>query len=216
MSEPNTSDLYLTQLLGQAKTILTGASDIETKVQFFDVLREFFDQSNAWQEWIDVTVIPDLLVYQLQPSSGRILRLWGVIDGNNVAQNAVMPIPGTLQFLYPYTDVQTLRAVVVKNVDGPLECFPPDFPEWLLPQYGLVLLDGMLGRMMAQPGQSWSDRQTAVFHLQRFRDGYCHARVATRLANAVGGQAWAYPQQFRASTQRGGISTFNVNPYPPR
>lgn len=214
MSEPNKADFYLTQLLGQAKVVLTGASDAEMRVQFFDVLREFFDNSNSWLENIGITVIPHLLDYQLQPLSGRIIRLNGVYDQNNVPQNAVMPVPGLLHFLYPYNDVLPMSAIVIKNVDGPLECFPPDFPEWLLPQYGVGLLDGILGRMMAQPGQSWADRATATYHLQRFRDCYCKARVATRLANTVGAQAWAYPQQFRASTQRGGVSTFNVNPSP--
>jgi len=214
MSTQEDCDLYLAQLLAQVGSILTGASDASVKAQFFDVLREFFDNSNAWLETINFVVVSNSLDYPLTPISGRILRLAGVVDQNNVQQNAVMAIPGIVHFLYPYTNTQPMTAMVVKNVDKPLECFPPDFPDWFLPAYGLGVQDGILGKMMAQPGNSWSDRATAMYHLQRFRDSMMHARVATRLANKVGGQAWAYPQQYRTTSQRGGVSTFNVNPAP--
>lgn len=205
-------DNYLTMLMGQARTILSGASDAELKVQLFDVLREFFDNSNAWLEDIGFTVIPDALDYQVSPVSGRILRLNGVVDQSNVPQQAVLILPETIRFLYSYSTVQPMTAVVVKNVTGPLECFPPVFPEWLLSTYGLGLLDGVLGRMMVQPQQPWSNQAAGIFHLQRFRDQMMHARVATRQMHTVGAQAWAFPQSFRTSSQRGGVSTFNVNP----
>ena len=205
-------DNYLVKFLGQAKVILTGASDAELRVQLFDVLQDFFDLSNAWQEAIRFTVVPTSLTYPLEPLSGRILRLSNVIDQNNVAQQAVMPVPGLVQFLYPYSNVQPMTAIVVKNVTDPLDCFPPDFPTWLLPSYGIGLLSGVLGNMMAQPGQSYSNPQMGMFHLQKFRDAAMHARVAMMRMNTIGAQAWAYPQQFRVTGQKGGVSTFNVNP----
>jgi hypothetical protein len=214
MSEMSKCDNDLFQLMAQAKFVLSGTTDAAVKVQFFYCLQEFFDNSNAWVEAIGFTVVPNLLDYQLDPISGRILRLLDTVDQNNVPQAATMPLPGTIHFLYPYSNPQPMTALVAKNVTDPLESFPPDFPDWILPQYGLGLLSGVLGNFMGQPGQSWSDRATATYHLVRFRDAMMHARVATKYQNKVGAQAWAYPGQFRTTTQRGGVSTFNVSPPP--
>jgi hypothetical protein len=212
MSKSSACDKYWQKLVGQANVILTGASDAELRVQLFDVLQEFFGDSNCWLETINFTVIPDTLEYPLMPLTGRTLRLLGVVDQNNVPQAAVMPSIGTVRFLYPYSNVQPMQATVVKNVDDPFGCYPPNIPDWVLPAYGVGLLSGLLGYMMLQPGQSYSNQTLASFHLARFRNTIAHARVAMMRANTVGSQAWAYPQQFRVSGQRGGVSTFNVNP----
>src|SRR3954469_18082810 len=105
MSETDECDSYWDQLLGQAVTSLAGASDVALKVQLFDVLQRFFDESNCWQEAIELTVIPDTLDYPIAPvGGGRILRLYSVVDQNNTPQVAVMPQIGTVRFGYPYTN----------------------------------------------------------------------------------------------------------------
>lgn len=214
MSDENKCDHDLDVLLGQANSILTGTSDAQLKVVFFQVLQEFFDESDCWLESIGITVIPNLVDYQIDPISGRILRLLEVLDQNNVAQSATMPVPGWVRFTYPYTNPQPMVAVVAKNVTGVLECFPPDFPEWFLSQYGLGVLAGVLGNFMIMPGNLWTDMNVGKYHLARFRNAIMHARVATRYQNKIGAQSWAYPQTFRTTTQRGGVSTFNVSPPP--
>jgi hypothetical protein len=210
MSRPHS--YYWDKLLGQANTALSGASDAGMRVQLYDTLEEFFDGSNCWQEAIHFTVIPDTLEYTLIPITGRILRLSNVIDQNNVAQPAVMPQIGTVHFLYPYTNTQPMTAIVVKTVTDPLMCFPPHIPEWVLPAHGLGILHGLLGGMMLQPGQSFSNQTLANYHLVKFRDAIAKARIATMRANTIGSQAWAFPQAFRVHGQRGGVSTSNVNP----
>jgi hypothetical protein len=213
MSKSNLAG-YWVKILGQADTALMGASQAAMQAQLFDVLDEFFNDSNCWQENIGITVIPGLLDYPLHPSTGRILRLYGVLDQNNVPQSAVMPVIGTVHFLYPYTNTQPMTAIVVKNVTDPLECVPPHIPDWVLPAHGQAILSGILGNMMLQPGQSYSNPTLAQFHLTRFRDKIARARVAMMRANTVGSQAWAYPQQFRVTGQKRGMSTYNVNPTP--
>jgi hypothetical protein len=212
MSKTREGDRYWAKLVGQANVSLTGASDAGLRAQLYETLEEFFDGSNCWQENISFTVLPDTLDYQLRPLTGRTLRLLHVLDQNNVPQQAVMPAIETVHFLYPYTNAQPMLAVVVKTVTDPLLCFPPHIPDWLLPTFGFKILDGVLGNMMLQPGASYSNPQLAQFHLARFRDAIAHARVAMMKANTIGAQAWAFPQQFRVSGQRGGVSTFNVHP----
>jgi hypothetical protein len=212
MMSSRDQDQYWSKLLGQASVPLTGASDAALRVQLFDVLQEFFDRSNCWQEAIGFTVIPDTLEYPLRPLTGRILRLYGVVDQNNVPQPAIMPVIGTVRFLFPYTNTQPMTAMVVKNVDDPFACYPPHIPEWVLPAHGLGILHGILGNMMLQPGMSYSNTALAQFHLAKFADAIAKARIAMSRANTVGSQNWAFPQQFRVSGQRRGFSTANVNP----
>jgi hypothetical protein len=207
---------YWAKLLGRAAVFLSGASSAQIRVQLFDVLDEFFNNSCCWLENIPVVVVPEVLDYPLTPVSGRIVRLVEVYDQNNVPQQAAMPEIGTVHFLYPFNQVQTMMASVVKTVTDPFNCSPPNVPEWLLPAYGLGILYGIVGHMMLHPGMSYSNPQMGNFYLQKFGDSINHAMVATTKMNKVGAQAWSFPQQFAVRGQRGGVSTYNVHPTPPR
>jgi hypothetical protein len=138
----------------------------------------------------------------------------GVYDQNRVPQAATMPEIGTLHFLYPYTNTQPMTAIVAKNVTDPLKCYPPYIPDWVLPNHGRGILAGILGDMMIQPGTSYFNPTLGNFQLRKFRDAISKARIATTKANTVGAQTWVYPQSFRTSSQKGGVSTFNVYPTP--
>ena len=215
MDEISECDRYWAKIIGQASVALAGASDVLLRVQLYDTLEEFFDGSNCWMESIKFIAVADTLDYQVYPvEGGRILRLDSVIDQNNVPQAALMPDVGVVRFLYPYTQTQPMTAHVVKTVTDPLKCFPPNIPEWVLPVHGLKILHGLIGNMMLVPGQSYSNPGLANFHLQKFNDGISGAYVASSKANTVGVQSWAFPQQFRVTGQRGGVSTFNVHPTP--
>ena len=210
----NEMERYWTIILGQAGSVLSGASDAQLRTQLFLVLDEFFDKSNCWQETFNLSVIANTLQYPIIPVVGKIVRLLAVIDQNNIPQAAVMPNIGMVQFLYPYSNTQPMTAIVVKTVADPLGCFPPNIPDWILPTHGRAILSGILGSMMIQPGTSYMNPTIGNFHLQRFKDMIAKARVAAMKMNTIGSQAWMFPQQFRTRTQRGGVSTFNVNPSP--
>jgi hypothetical protein len=205
---------YWAKLLGQARVALIGASDAQIRVQLYDTLEEFFDGSCCWTENIDLTVIPETLDYPLHVTQGRILRLVAVLNQHNLPENAVMPDIGTVHFLYPYTQTQPMTAIVVKTVTDPLLCYPPNIPEWILPKHGLTLLHGILGNMMMIPAQSYTNPQMAQFHLGKFNDGINGANVASTKMNTIGAQTWMFPQSHRSSSQRGGVSTYNVHPSP--
>lgn len=212
MSKSDESERYWAKLIGQANVILAGVSDAELRVQLFDVLLEFFNDTSCWVERVNFTVIPDCLEYPVHPLTGRTLRLQCVLDQNNVPQSAIMPTIGTVQFLYPYSNSQLVTALLVKTVTDPFQCFPPNIPDWVLPVHGLGILHGILGAMMMHPGQSYSNQQMGAFYSGKFRSAVTKARVAAMHANTTGAQAWAYPQAFSVRGQRGGVSTFNVHP----
>jgi hypothetical protein len=214
MAKKNEFQAYWGKLLGQAKVGLMGASDMQLKVQLFDVLSDFFDQSCCWSEAINFTVIPETLDYPLQVTQGRILRLEAVLNQHNHPEQAIMPDIGVVHFLYPYTQVQPMTAIVIKTVSDPLACYPPNIPDWVITKHHQVLLHGLLGHMMMIPAQSYSNPQLAQFYMQKFNDGTTGAYVAALKANTIGTQSWMFPQSHRTSSQRGGISTYNVHPSP--
>lgn len=214
MAKKNEFNAYWAKLIGQAQVMLLGVSKAQLKVQLFDTLDEFFDGSNCWLEGINFSVLPDTLDYPLRPVGGRIVRLAAVLDQHNMQQQALMPEIGTVRFLYPFNQVQPMTAIVVKTVTDPLCCYPPNIPDWILPKHGIAILHGIVGTMMMVPAQSYTNPQMAQFHLGKFSDGISGAFVASSKANTVGAQAWMFPQGFRSSSQRGGVSTYNVHPSP--
>jgi hypothetical protein len=214
MTKTKEFDAYWGKLIGSAKVYLMGASSRQLQVALFDVLNDFFDGSNCWTEAVNFTVIPEALDYPLRVTKGRIVRLEAVLDQHSTQQQAIMPDIGTVRFLYPYTQTQPMTAVVIKTITDPFECYPPNIPDWILPKHGLVLLHGLIGSMMMLPAQSYTNPEMAKFYLGKFSDGISGAMVAKDKANTMGAQTWAFPQSHRTSSQRGGISTYNVHPSP--
>lgn len=203
------------QLLNQLRIKLTGASDSGIKGEIFDVFREFFNDSSSWMEDIAVSINAGTLAYDLVPGDGgRIVRLAGVVDVNNIPQPALMPVMGQLLLQYAQNSAQTWTATVVKSVSLPtLKDQFPSVPDWVLPVFGEAIISGVLGRMMAQPNKSYTDKEQSKYHLARFRKGITDARVATLRRNTVGSQAWSYPQGFRSRGQRGGVSVGNATKF---
>jgi hypothetical protein len=199
------------RFMNQARVKLTGASDAGIKAELFDVLHEFFNDSDSWLETLSVPIVTGTTTYALVPAlGGLIIRLQAVYDPNNIPQPAFMPEFGTLSLVYPVNTSQPYTVIVSKQVLLPTSRDDvPDAPPWVMQVYERTILDGVLGKMMGQQNKSYSNDTLSTYHLKRFRDGIQMARVATQRQNTKGAQAWRFPQQYRVSTQRGGISTAN-------
>lgn len=203
------------QFMNQARVHLPGASDGGIKAELFDTMREFFDISSCWTENITVAIVPAIVDYTLVPAEdGEIIRLAGVIDENNIPQSALLPTltppTATMSLPVPQSNPHTWTATVVKNVVLPVtEDSIPLAPQFSLPVYGLVILDGVLGKMMMQPNKSYTNDTYATYHLRRFRNGMAGAKTAALRRNTFGSQAWSFPQTFASKGQRGGVSVGN-------
>lgn len=203
-----------TRLMNQARVKLTGASDAAIKAELFDVFQEFYDHSSSWLETLMIPVLANQTTYDLVPTAGSPLRIAGVfqVDPTNplTPQNirgATMPNFGTLQLTeVPGADA-TYAVTVVLNVSLPFD--KNGFPivsDWVLQIYSTGILDGLLGRMMNTPNKSYSSPTTAAYHTREFQKTIQQARVAALRQNAFGTQAWVFPQAWRTSGQRGGVS----------
>lgn len=210
----------LEQLMNQARATLVGASEGGLKGAFYDVLTEFFNDSSSWTQCIPVNALPNRTVYTLQPNEGQIIRLVGVstpFPPQGTPQNAtsipggvfipaLMPDVGTLVIKNAPVTATTYIAEVVTNVAQPVDRHGlPQAPDWALPIWHVGLLDGLLGKLMIQPNKSYSNKETGQYHLKRFRDAIARARVSKLRANTNGAQAWRFPQQYRSTSQQGGV-----------
>lgn len=197
-------------ILDQARVELPASSDAAIQHGLFDVFREFFHDSSSWTEDLSINIIPGTVAYDLVPLDGQIIRLAGVVDQNMILQPAIMPTIGTILFRSPYASAATFTATVVKNVVLPTgKEFVPTLPDGFLAVWGKDIVDGLVGHMMQQMGKPYSNQGIANYHLSRFRNAVAAARVAALRRNAFGVQAWAFAQDWKMKSQRGGISVGN-------
>lgn len=204
------------QFLTQAVMKLTGASNAGVRANAYSVFKEFFTDSNAWTEDIVFQALAAQDTYTLAPSEeGQVIRLVGVWDSNGLFVPAFMREFSTLKLSRAPDSTPTTEwfARVVKTVTLPIDGKGlPIAPDWTLRVYSEHVLDGVLGKMMAEAGKPYSNQTLSAYHLRRFRTGIQIARTAAIRANLVGGQEWSYPRNATGGSQRGGVST----PWPTR
>lgn len=198
------------QLLNQARVKLIGVSDAALKAELFNVLDEFFKDSSCWTENVPIQIVSGTTLYNVVPNGGLIVRLAGVVDTNGIPQPAIMPEIGVVQFEHPYNNVATFSACLVKTVANPVgKDSLPAIPDWVLQQWRVGLLDGLLGNLKNASIGSYADPKKAPYHLARFRKAIGSARVSALRRNTFGTQAWRFPQSFQTGGQRGGVSVGN-------
>jgi hypothetical protein len=207
------------QLMNQARIKLVGASDAGLLGELYDVLSEFFNDSRSWTQDITVPYQPNTQSYPVQPIEGQIISLVGVSDwGPVVPPTTIVPNPNTSFVPALMPDLGTLVLMQAPNVSGYYQVtvctnvsLPTDrhqmpiAPSWVLPIWHVGILDGLLGKMMSQPGKAYANDKQSAYHLKRFRDAIARARIAKMRANTNGAAAWRFPQQFRAASQQSGV-----------
>lgn len=78
----------------------------------------------------------------------------------------------------------------------------PFVPDWIVQKYQDAITSGLLSRVMVHPGKPYTNKEAAAYHGRKYMSGVSAARLDARHGANYGGQRWAYPQQFRARTQR--------------
>lgn len=194
------------RLMDNARVMLPGALDNVMKLEFFTLMNEFFQNTNSWLENIAFDVQPtafthlqdpDAYTYELVPDGGSIFRLMAVLNSQGQEQKVDMPTPGEVILKYSPNIADTYTAIVAKTVTDPTtrEGYP-EFPAWVINKYGNEILDGLLGRMMAQPAKPYSSPQLAGYYTKKFQAGIQRAYVETLHGNVYRAQNWRFPQTF--------------------
>jgi hypothetical protein len=199
-----TASLDVARLYNNARVHLPGALDSMLQLEFFNVLNDFFQKSNVWKTDIPVPVVVGTSTYTLAPvTSASINRLMAFVNSANFDVRATMATPGTLILNTIPSQADASVATVSLTVDDPLDTDGnPIFPAWVLNKHGTGILEGLVGRMMAQPAKPYSSAQGAVLHTKAFNGAVSQAKFEALHANLNNGQAWRFPQTFNARRSR--------------
>jgi hypothetical protein len=203
----------LDRLINECEVQLPGATRAGIKGVLFNVIDEFFTDSNSWVESIPLTIGQNAQDYIITPSKGgQIKRLSQVLDANGTVYPGVItdlnPPSATFHLTWPQNTSVAVTAMVVKSIILPNQHDQvPDAPSWLIPQYERFIEAGVVGRMQMHKAKSYGDSTNGPTNVKRFRDGIAMARTQALRQYLYGGQAWRYPRDFRTNSQRGGVST---------
>lgn len=192
------ANVPLDRIIDTVQLRIPGTTKGGIQFEMFSVLDEFFEESGAWTDTVEVTTKQDTTAYRVGVPAGQIIRLASVVDANEQPVFATMEDIGTIDLAITPTALQKLTVKLVLNVADPLtrDAYPL-VPQAITKRYNRALLDGVLGHMLSQSSKPYSNEQLAVYHLKRFRNGIAQARAATLRENTEGVATWAFPQSFR-------------------
>lgn len=191
-----TSDVN--RLMDNLRVRLPGAVDDALRLEIFNTLNDFFQDTNIWYEDIDLSVTTDTKMYDIAPSSpASIVRLLGLVDQYERPITGFMDVPGELILRDTPSAATTYTARVTLTVNDPVDRENyPIFPMWVLNKYQNDIIDGVLGRMMSQIAKPYSNPKMAAEHKRAFRSAIGFAREEANRRNVYRGQRWQFPQGF--------------------
>lgn len=201
------------RMLANIRTDLRGATDNAIKGRLFNIIDEFFKNSNSWVEWIDFTIVSGQQDYVITPKhDGMIVRLGAVIDMNCVNYPAMLteiePPGAKLRLVWPQNMSIPVKAIVYKSIVLPTTTSDlPVAPRWLLPMYERAIECGVIGRMQLTPNVPWANQQLGQVNYKEFLNQVGEAKAAAARGNLRGGQSWRFPRGWGTRSQRGGVST---------
>ena len=181
-----------------ARTHLPGALDSMIQVEMYSALDELLQGSGCWKEDIDFATVADTTIYEIEPEENvaLIVRLNRLENADEIEVKSTMYEPGVIVLNTAPTVVETLTAKVVLTVSTTLASGDPNVPEWILAKYSTGLVDGLVGRMMAQPAKPYTSERLSIYRMRRFVGAIARARVEAQHGNLTGGQTWQFPQSF--------------------
>ena len=177
---------------------MPGAIDDAVRLEVFNALNDFFQDTNIWYEDIDIDVVAGQQTYDLISSGlSSIVRLLGVVDAAERPVTAYMDTPGELQLRDNPITPTTYTARVSLTINDPLDREGnPVFPMWVLNKYQNDIIDGVLGRMMDHPAKPYSNPKQSLIHARKFRLAIAFARQEINRRNVYRAQRWQFPQSF--------------------
>jgi hypothetical protein len=154
---------------------------------------------------------PPLPPRYLPTDPPQYLELWTVEGqwGTNEAINPLYSVPRDAVLLNAGTKCPIMRirwnpqadelwvVTFALNVTDPTDSEGlPNVPDWIIDKYNNQISDGVISRLMLQPGKPYSSQQGAAFHGRRFFQGMGQARQDARNMFTYGSQRWSFPQTW--------------------
>jgi hypothetical protein len=207
------------RLYADVKVALPGVTDAVYAQELFRCAKDFFDQTNIWQEIVPITGLPNTVTYPFTVAGkGTPNRLLMIYDPTLSAnpndlrwiQNSVsMQTPGVIAVGYaPSAQVQW-EAVIAKNIEDPVTTDnQPDVDTadwWIIDKYRDAFYYGTLARLQRQPTKPYSNPGLARDNMQQYITQRGKARTDTIKKNSFGAQAWIFPQNYATVARKGWV-----------
>ena len=197
------------RLIADASVHAPGALPSAIEAELFMLLRDFLQQTNAWQMGFDLCVVPGTRCYTITPGNGVAIKsLICLFDSEDTDKRRVapagMPTPGTIMLVRdPNTTACWVAQCSVYAVDGanPSDC-KRLIPSWVLSMYYDTLFQGLVGRLQTQPLKPYSNVQLGAAHLRAYYSGRGLARSTVARQNVHNAPTWGYPQAGIANVGR--------------
>lgn len=192
------------RLMSNIRVAVPGALDDAIRLELFNTLDQFLQETNFWQEEIDFTVTSGVMSYVLTPTEpGSIIALLAHTNAELVPVRATMALPGTVDLVNDPLTGEVYTATVSMTVVDPVDADDmPEMPDGLLLKYGAGITSGVIGRMMAQPAKPYTNERMGIYNTRLFRGTIANARSAVLHKNIQGGQTWRFPRTFKSGSQR--------------
>lgn len=182
------------RVLKNAAAHLPGALPANLRVELFNTLDEFFQQTNAWVDTDTLHILPAQREYYIVPQYGRVVRFAGLWAADDHPIRATMPVIGTVRLSYVPSEAFDATAYTILTVSDPLrEDDLPQVPIWIFTTYSNTIVSGILHRMMIQPAKPYSNPNLSTLHGRRFHSGMVAARADADKGFVQNAQPWRFP-----------------------
>lgn len=189
------------RLVNQAIVEVFGATDAGIKQALYEVLHEFFQETNVWQERISVPIVSGTTTYTILPiEGGEFVRLLVLLDTNSTGIACVTDMVGTITLRDTPSASTTYTATIAKTIGIPVDRDgKPEIPDWTFSRFYPAVMAGLLGRLYMQPKKPYSNPAMAAYHLKRFRNFLGTVKSAVIHGNLQGANTWRYPTAWSTS-----------------
>lgn len=196
------------RLINQAIVEVYGATDAGIRQALYEVLHEFFQETNAWQECISVAITAGTTTYTLLPiEGGEFVRLMALLDSNQSGIAAVTDMVGTITLRDTPANSATYTATIAKTIGIPVDRDgKPEIPDWTISRFYPIVMSGLLSHLYMQPKKPYTNPTLGSYHGKKFMNGLGKVKSAVIHGNLQGAQTWRFPSAWQnsASSQRFG------------
>jgi hypothetical protein len=176
---------------------LPGASLPLLQSELFNTIDDACRNGWIWRETISVTLVDGEDTYVLAPAGTEVLYVQSVTHETfdltgAVVEFGVLTLKTAPTQAYPDDPVYAVAMLTpAHNVST------SDIENWLpsdmWSEHYQMFMDGVEGRMMAQPAKPYTNPQLAAFHTRSYNGALARARHKVRTGGAPGAQVWRFP-----------------------
>jgi hypothetical protein len=185
------------RLMNDLRVRLPGATDAMIQREIWSLLNDFCREGLAWRENVEITLSGGVSTYAIAPAGTEVVLIYGVSHPTMDLSGAVYSF-GNLLLTNEPSGSDLLSSAFVDAALTPALTAGSDV-EGLIPgdmwsEHHEAILNGVLGRMLAQPAKPYSNPALAAFYVKSYTIERAVVRRKVRTGGVMAPQTWRYPR----------------------